>query len=62
MHVGLVPHVEDEFILWKIEHFMQGENKLDRAEVGGKVPPFSRTVPISCSRNSPASPSNCFML
>ena len=39
MRVTLVPYVENELILRKIEHLMKGKRKLDRAEIGGEVPP-----------------------
>ena len=38
MDVRLMPHVEDEFILWEAEHLVQGEDQLDRAEVGREMP------------------------
>ena len=38
MDVRLMPHVEDEFILREVEHLVQGEDQLDRAEVGREMP------------------------
>ena len=38
VRVGLVPDVPDDAVLGRVEHVVQRDGELDRAEVGGEVP------------------------
>ena len=38
MRIGLMPHVEHEFVFRKIENIVQRDDHVHRAEIGGKMP------------------------
>ncbi|MNJ74928.1 hypothetical protein D3C77_719330 [compost metagenome] len=37
MRIGLVAHVPDDAVMRRVEHLMQGQRELDRAQVGRQV-------------------------
>ncbi len=39
MRVGLVPNVPDQPVMWRVEHIVQGDRELDRAQAGRQVSP-----------------------
>ena len=38
MRVGLVAHVPDDTVLWGVEHIVQCDGELDRAQIRAEVP------------------------
>lgn len=42
MGIGLVAHIEDEFIARRIENPMEGDRQFHHAEIGGEMPSIDR--------------------